>query len=120
MQRAEYKATVSDDGLQVRLEVLLDGQVSAWSEMDAAELSGVIEMLAGARSRMAERFPMDLDHNPRLAFVNDPRWVVYRSTGTEVPVAFRHDGYGWIMFHLPESSAEELARTIRPRLPGLG
>jgi hypothetical protein len=76
--------------------------------------------MASARSRMAERFPMDLDHNPRLAAVNDPRWVVFRSEGTEVPVAFRHDGYGWLMFHLPEGSAEELANTIRPRLPGLG
>lgn len=88
---------------------LVDGEVAAWSDSTAGELSDLIHMLVSARMVMADAVPAGLDPGARVPTVGNPAWRTTRNPTTNaVLLALRHPGHGWTGFEFPEPEARAL------------
>jgi hypothetical protein len=108
----EFKAIIGGDKNSVRLEMNQGGKTVGWAALTAAEVNGLMAMLATVRADLADKVPME-------AIVGvptqDPAWWVTPQQNATQMVGFRHPGYGWLWFQLPDNEAASLAgRLTKP------
>jgi len=106
MQKVEYRVAVSQDRRAARIETVLDGEVQAWSDPSAEDLSGIIDILIATRAKMLDEVPRDLEPGARLPVTPDPIWRADTLNDGHIRLRLRHPGAGWLEFQFPpESSA---------------
>lgn len=72
--------------------------------LDAKSLSDLISVLAKLRSEMSPVVPMEIDGQNTLC-QTDPAWRTFPSLHPDLKgltLNFRHSGYGWITFVMPD------------------
>lgn len=113
MAKVEYRAATALDRAKVRFESIVDGQVAAWSEMEAPELDGVIALLMAKRAELREEVTRELDPGSRMPMILDPVWRTPKDHPEEFRgLALRHPGAGWMMFQFPQHEAREIAKIL--------
>jgi hypothetical protein len=118
MAKVEYRMTPANDRSFVRIETVVDGQSVAWSDSEAPDIEGIIELLAQMRAGLADEVPRERDPNIRGRVVRDPVWqpLKHRVLGGRL-LALRHPGLGWLHFVFPEEEARKVAAALTEELP---
>ena len=86
--------------------------------LGAEGLTGVINILADARARFAQKFPDEPPHG--IADTVDPRWQLAPEPTSDGPsLRLRHPGLGWLGFVIPPSQAQQIQHLLGEQLEGL-
>lgn len=118
-RRTDLRIETFEHGNHVLLHSEQDGECRARVLLYPPELEQLIELLASARARLRDVVPFDVDPGTRIDAIADPRWVYFRNGSAQGKVvAFRHPGYGWLPFFLPNAEAIKLADFLTEDLPG--
>ena len=118
--KATLVAKRSDDGLQIALEIHVNGTPLAHAFLDGAEIQDAIAMLAAARQSLVETEhpPRELEHGSRLVSVTDPIWRIPAGDQNGMKLlALRHPGIGWLGFLLPPVEAAGIADWLTRQTP---
>lgn len=114
--KAEFKLTMAPDTRSVLLEILVNGVVKGWGNIDdASQLDTFIQALASARIGMSEPVPTALEPNPRLSTTEHPNFWVFDPDSSGQMLALRHPGFGWLGFLLAPDRADEIAGFLAKR-----
>ena len=101
------------DGMEVAVEMHIDGELKAHILFDAATLEDNIHMLAKARAGMKDQVTPKLEAGMRLEAIVDPAWQTEaRHDAGGVMLALRHPGFGWVSFLLPQTEAQALGASL--------
>lgn len=81
--------------------------------LDAAEVDGLIEELAKLRAQMRPAVPEQLSRTHQYVIEMDPNWYTERNPLFDGAVVFfRHTGFGWAGFAIPNESMRRLKAAI--------
>jgi hypothetical protein len=107
-------AAISDDGLSVTLNTLVDGQVVAFQVLNAAELESAIHALGEIRQAMAEAVTPDLETGMRFRVKQHPAWWTepYKAEGGFVALRVRDPGFGWLGYTFPPDVARQIGANL--------
>lgn len=118
-------AALSDEKNRVRVWVERLGQ-EVFVDLDAAEVSAVIDRLGELRAQMTEEIPRRFETSPVLRNVEpDANFFCAMETPTAkvMVVGLRHSGLGWIAGTMDAKGAWDFSRTfasVAMRLPKPG
>ena len=89
--------------------------------LGAEGLTGVINILADARARFAQKFPDEPPNGPNgIAETVNPGWQLAPEPTSDGPcLRLRHPGLGWLGFVIPPSQAQQIQRLLGEQLEGL-
>lgn len=110
--QVQLGAVLADDREAVTLILEGDQVPGVFLKQDAAELSGTIERLAMVRANMAPEVVRELDPGSRVLPVADPIWRGTMAPDGAATLAFRHPGYGWVVFQLPPGETATVGKFL--------
>lgn len=120
----DITSSLSEDGQQVRIEIMEDGEALAHIDMDAGMLSMVISALAVTRASMAEKVPEKME--PGKVRIEQTQINPATYIGNEGPMSkrfvlgLRHPGYGWLGFGWNESNGQKVTALMMQELMRIG
>ena len=108
MSTLKFELKVTDGGRRASLSIS-DGVGNLSGSLDAADADELIRVLGAVRASLAEQVPPRLELPARVNCIVDPAWWCDPKSPNYHLVAFRHPGYGWLGFALPDQQAKGLA-----------
>lgn len=108
-------ATVSGEPEHVVIK-LADGDTPKTEiSVDAAQLDQIIEFLSSIRMSLKTTVPTELASGAQLPAIIDPLWRTHRIFHHSLQgclLVFRHTGFGWVPFFLPDHEAIKLGEWL--------
>lgn len=111
---ADISAALSDEKNRVRIWLeRLDSEV--YVDVDATDLSMLIDNLVALRQKMTEEIPFKLEGAPILRNVTDDPPTICglpNPISERMYVGYRHPGFGWTGFTLTQQGAANFANIL--------
>jgi hypothetical protein len=93
-----------------------DGKLNLFGQrLTAQELDELLKDLAEQRQFMRPEVPTEITeamNDDRISTQADPYGFVARDAGGLINIAFRHAGFGWMAFVLPEEAADQIRHNL--------
>ncbi|MCK1322172.1 hypothetical protein IVA94_14975 [Bradyrhizobium sp. 156] len=103
---------LAEDRSHAELTFDLGSQVLK-DQIDAHDLSGLIDHLMRIRAGLLDEVPKELDPHIRIQAVADPIWRAPNEPGpVGKRLGLRHPGLGWLWFEFPQAEADAIARHL--------
>lgn len=116
MARVRYDVGLTKDRRGAVFQIAEEGTVIGHIILDATDLSGLIELLARARSELANPVSPQLDPGARISTIEHfPGWRVpdtHERPEDGVLLLLRHGGYGWIGYMLEPEGAKAIGAAL--------
>lgn len=112
LDRMNFRLSLDPTRLEVRVELLKNGEPIGGAVMDASTLERMIHQFADIRAQMADPVPEKLDHRSIVSGRKDINWQVQRNSDGNVDLLLRHRGLGWLGFHFPKEDAKRIANVM--------
>ena len=116
--QATFNVAAKSDGSVVQFEMVIDGKSVGSAELAAKDVDHLLDLLAHGRSDLTEEVPDDVGDGSSVVPVEDPVWSIpdYREASGR-PLFLRHPGFGWMLYVLPDESAEGIVEWLSKDLP---
>jgi hypothetical protein len=113
MAFVEFQITSAEDRSHIRIDVLVDGASTVWTEMEAPELDAFLHLLISARIHLLPEVTREPDPGWRVPGIEDPIWHACSiPTENKVALALRHPGAGWTGWKLSPDRARIIAAAL--------
>jgi hypothetical protein len=114
MARIAIHCAATEDREQVVIEIRDGDRGLAHAILDASDTEALIRRLGQLRAALNDPVPGELDPGARIEFANAPAWKVpdTHSGPSDLVLALRHPGLGWLGFLLEAERAKEIGTAL--------